>query len=133
MDQVNELLEVWEDEEPYASINIDSMEIYINDEMVYLHIPEDEDIVSGIMVLSDSQSYININNLYVHPDHRKCGYGGQLLEKLTELLDSRCVNSFLKVADNNEAQFLYKHYGFKQTKTYEKEGYIGMERDYQPA
>ena len=133
MDQIMELFEVWEDEEADASISLNTIETNINDEMVYINIPDDEDIISGIMILSDSYKYINLSDLYVHPDYRGDGTGSQLLETLTELLDNRCINAFLKVADDNSAQFLYERFGFKQTKIFEQESFIGMERDYDPA
>ncbi len=130
MDQIDELLDVWENEAGDDSISYRSMETYINGETVYLHIPEDEDIISGIMVVSDSYKYMDLSYLYVHPDYRGDGVGSELLESLTELLDHKCMNAFLKVADNNEAQFLYERFGFIQSKTLKEEGFIDMERCY---
>jgi len=49
----------------------------------------------------------------VHPDHRRCGIGGTLLERLADEARARGVTRlFLEMREGNTAEALYRRHGF---------------------
>jgi ribosomal-protein-alanine N-acetyltransferase len=70
--------------------------------------------VLGYACLWRLHGELKINNIAIHPSHRRRGLGGWLLRRVLELgRQSRCHRATLEVrASNAEAKALYRRNGF---------------------
>lgn len=73
----------------------------------------DEKIV-GYAVVDKWSDHNHLVSIAVHPQHRRIGLGGQLLESLEEMLDGRPLKLELR-RSNDAALRFYLRSGFEQT------------------
>jgi len=97
----------------------------------YLILEENNEVI-GYLYYSDIYDRAEINQIKIQKNHRNCGKGSLLLQKMIELVE-KGITLEVRI-DNNSAIKLYKKFGFKEVsirkKYYNNIDGILMERKY---
>lgn len=113
-----------QEEFPYALFDVNMLAKKLQDESFYLFkLVENDEFLAFIEVEIVEEDIARINGLAVKPEHRKKGYGKELIEKSIEFLKEKGINivSILVKQDNEKAKELYKKLGFEFVGLYQDE------------
>ena len=76
-------------------------------------VPRDDEPAAGFTLSRGAADEEELLLIAVHPDHRRRGIGGALLERLVAEARARGVTRlFLEMREGNTAEALYRHHGF---------------------
>ena len=73
-------------------------------------------VSNDLAILAEGERYFEIDELYVKPDHRGSGIGGELLDRLVEACKGRGIHRFKVYSaskDLDGAMRFYRRHGFK--------------------
>ncbi len=78
-------------------------------------------------ILNEGESYLSLDQLYVHPDHRNLGIGSQLVRQLLSEAKAQGISVSIMHSDNRDWQRtfnFYQKHGFKMwfIKMYRRDG-----------
>lgn len=92
---------------------------YLDDGRLY--VLYDEVLVGLVVVNDDGDSVIEIKNIEVYPEFRRCGYGSRLIEYVENKYKDDFNTFRLSTGDSPNTKAFYENNGFKE---------VGREKDY---
>lgn len=68
--------------------------------------------IIGFLHLTETERYLFLRGIGVHPDYQDSGHGSTLLRKVDEISELTAKKVYLKVKSTNPAVLLYEKFGF---------------------